>query len=157
MLENIKSSYILRFVLSFIKEEMKLKLIKYNKSLQEKMEINLVNYKIFKPIYIIHEESGITKEYDIYCETLLFEGEYLNRKRNGKGKEYNKNEIIFDGEYYYEIGKKCNNHNLIYEGEYLNGEKNGKGKEFYDNDKFKYEGEYLYGEKNGKGKEYYLE
>ena len=43
----------------------------------------------------------------------MFEGEYLNGERNGKGKEYN----IF--------GK------LEFEGEYLNGERNGKGKEYY--------------------------
>ena len=41
-----------------------------------------------------------------------FKGEYLNGKRNGKGKEYDK------------FGK------LIFEGEYINGERNGKGKEY---------------------------
>ena len=31
---------------------------------------------------------------------LIFEGEYLNGKRNGKGKEYNDNgQLIFEGEY----------------------------------------------------------
>ena len=44
---------------------------------------------------------------------MIFEGEYLNGKRNGKGKEY---------DYY---------GNLIFEGEYLNGKRwNGKGKEY---------------------------
>ena len=51
------------------------------------------------------------KEYDEY-NNLIFEGEYLNGKRNGKGKEYNENAII------------------IFEGEYLNGQRNGKGKEY---------------------------
>ena len=41
---------------------------------------------------------------------LIFEGEYLNGERNGKGKEYN-----YDGR-------------LIFEGEYLNGKKTGKEK-----------------------------
>jgi len=41
---------------------------------------------------------------------LIFEGEYLNGERNGKGKEY-----------------KCEG-KLKFEGEYLNGERNGKGK-----------------------------
>ena len=48
---------------------------------------------------------------------MAFEGEYLNWKRNGKGKEY------------YDNGK------LKFEGEYLNGDKNGKAKEYYDNGK----------------------
>ena len=54
---------------------------------------------------------------------LEFIGEYLNEKRNGKGKEYNK-----DNE-------------LIFEGEYLNGEKK-EGKEYNDNDKLKFEVKY---------------
>ena len=40
---------------------------------------------------------------------MKFEGEYLEGKRNGKGKEYYDNTLIF-------------------EGEYLNGERNGKKK-----------------------------
>ena len=47
-------------------------------------------------------------------DTLIYEGEYLNGKRNGKGKEYYSN-----GE-------------LKVEGEYINGKRwNGKG---YNND-----------------------
>jgi len=42
----------------------------------------------------------------------MFEGEYLNGKRHGKGKEY------------------CDN-KLKFEGEYLNGKRHGKGKEYY--------------------------
>ena len=38
---------------------------------------------------------------------MKFEDEYLNEKRNGKGKEYN----FFNG-------------NIIFEGEYINGERN---------------------------------
>ena len=40
---------------------------------------------------------------------MIFEGEYKNGKRNGKGKEYST-----DGD-------------LIFEGEYKNGKRNGKG------------------------------
>ena len=51
------------------------------------------------------------KEYYCNCN-FEFEGEYLNWKRNGKGKEY--------------INGK-----LIFEGEYLNGKRwNGIGKEY---------------------------
>ena len=66
---------------------------------------------------------------------LLFEGEYLNGERNGKGKEYN----LFDGK-------------LEFEGEYLNGKRNGKGKEYYFDCRLRFEGEYLNGERNEKGK-----
>ncbi len=64
-----------------------------------------------------------------------YEGEFLNGKRNGKGKEYNKNGI------------------LIYEGEFLNGKINGKGKEYNHNKKLIFEGEFINGYKS-KGKVY---
>ena len=32
-------------------------------------------------------------------ENVRFEGEYLNGKRHGKGKEYNKYKLLFEGEY----------------------------------------------------------
>ena len=79
--------------------------------------------------------NGLFKQY--YDNKIIFEGEYLNGKRNGKGKEYN----------YY--GR------LIFEGEYLNGERNGKGKDIdYATQIVTFEGEYLNGKRNGKGKEY---
>ena len=61
---------------------------------------------------------------------MIFEGEYLNGKRNGKGKEYS----IY--------GK------IEFEGEYLNGKRNGKGKEYYIfNGELKFEGDYLNGKR----------
>ena len=104
MLENIKSSYFIKIIFSFLNEKTKLKLLKYNKCLQNIMNINLINYKISSGRYIVCEENGNIKEYSSYDDELLFEGEYLNGERNGKGKEY------FDGI-------------LLYEGEYLNGKR----------------------------------
>ena len=80
---------------------------------------------------------------------LLYEGEYLNGKRNGKGKKYNSyGKIEFEGEYFNDkmwngVIKEYSYKDdfLVYEGKYINGEKNGKGKE--------------YEIKNGKGKEYF--
>ena len=86
MLENIKSLYFIKIVFSYLEEERKLKLIKYNKKAQELIEINLFNYKIFSGRYILYEENGKAKEYSCYNDNLLFEGEYLNGKRNGKEK-----------------------------------------------------------------------
>ena len=42
--------------------------------------------------------SGRIKEYS-YNGDIIFEGEYLNGKRNGKGKEYDDIKLIFEGEY----------------------------------------------------------
>ena len=111
MVENIISIYFQKILLSSLNEKTKLDLIKYNKHLQNLMDIKLINYKLYKGKYIVYETKGKGKgkEYD-YDGKISYEGEYLNGKRNGKGKEY----------YYW--GK------LKFEGEYLNGERNGKGK-----------------------------
>ena len=129
MLKIVKSSYFIRIIFSFMDEKQKLKLIKYNKSLKENMNIRLVSYKIFSRKYIIYETNKKGKEYDTYLDkndVLIYEGEYLNGKRNGKGKEYNhiNNEVEF-------------------EGEFLNGKRNGKGKEYDYKGKLEFEGEYF--------------
>ena len=65
----------------------------------------------------------IIKEFDEDFSKLKFEGEYLNGKRNGKGKEYYQNGTLrFEGEYLdnHRIkGKYYNNGIMEYEGEYL--------------------------------------
>ena len=49
-------------------------------------------------LYEIINGTGQVKEYKI--DKLIFEGEYLNGKKNGKGKEYNlKDRLEFEGEY----------------------------------------------------------
>ena len=139
MLENIKSSFFLKFVFSHLYKVIQLKLINYSKKLQKTLGISIIDYKINTNRYIIYESNNIAKEFDIYNDKLIFEGEYLNAKRNGKGKEYNK----YGG--------------LVYEGEYSNGKRNGKGKEYNSYRTMIFEGEYLNGKRNGKGKEYFYE
>ena len=123
MFEKIKSTFFTKIIFSYIKEEIKLRLVKYNKSIKKIIDINIINYKLFKGKYIIPESEGKGKEYDSYTDELLFEGKYLNGERNGKGKEY-------DGQ-----GK------ISFEGEYSRGRRHGFGKEFYWDGKLKFEGE----------------
>ena len=88
-----------------------------------------------KVIYELINGNGKVKEYNDN-NILIFEGEYLNGLRNGKGKEYN-----------YKV--------LVFEGEYLNGRKNGYGKEYFNFlGKLKFEGFFLNDMKKGKGIEY---
>ena len=143
MLKKIRSIYIMKKLFLCICDKQKIKLIKYNKTLQNDLNININNYKHFAGRYIIYESNRIGKEYDGYDDTFKFEGEYLNGERNGKGKEYSE-----DG-------------NLIFEGEYLNGKRNGKGKEYNEDGELLFEGEYINNkksneigyEKDGKTKE----
>ena len=88
MLKKIRSLFFTRLVFFHLSEEIKLKIVKYNKLLQKKLDINLNNYKLFRGRYIIYKEDGTAREYDSFDGQLLFEGEYLNGQRNGKGKEY---------------------------------------------------------------------
>ena len=125
--DKIKSKYLIKIIFSYIHEKIKLKTIKCNKYLQNRLNIEFINYQLFSKRYKKLEKNGLISEYD-YNNNLVFKGEYLNEERNGKGKEY-----IYDNK------KKI----LIFEGEYLKGMKNGKGKEYYSNGEIKFGGEYI--------------
>ena len=134
MLENIKSSFFIKIIFSFLDEKTKLKLLKYNKSLQNFININVINYKLFSGRYIVQEENGNIKEYSSSKDVLIFEGEYKNGKKNGKGKEYDY------------VGK------LIFEGKYKNGKRDGIGKEYNYDGFIMFEGNYSNGNRwDGKG------
>ena len=112
-----------------------------------------------------------------YNGKLIYESEFYNNKKHGKGKEYyNNGKLRYKGEYrngrkyegkFYTINgeeeysiekgngkiKEYNENNtLIFEGEYLNGEKNGKAKEYNENNTLVFEGEYLISRKMEKQK-----
>ena len=132
ILKNIKSEYTIKILFFHLDEKIKLKLIKYNKNLQNTIDINLNNYKNFTGKYLKLETR--VKEYNKDGK-LIFIGEYLNGKRwNGKGKEYDY------------AGK------LRFEGEYLNGNRNGKGKLYNYGGTSLIDAEYLNNQINGKVK-----
>ena len=78
-----------------------MKIVRYNKKYLKILNLNLLDYKVYSGKYIIDtEKKGKKKEYDGEDDTLIYEGEYLNGKRNGKGIEYYYNgKIKFQGEY----------------------------------------------------------
>ena len=179
MLDNIKSKLIFKKVFSFLREKIILKVANYNKSLQNKLGKSLIFYKVMSRKYILYEGKNKGKLYDADSNKLLYIGEFINAKKNGKGKEYYDNgQLSYEGEY---LNGKRNGNGKEYnyegqikiEGEYINDKlwnmkeydvynnivsetTNGKGffKEFNDDGRLIFEGEYLNGERNGKGKEY---
>ena len=175
MLLKVKSSFILKKIFLNIDIKRKLCILIYNKRLEKKLNINIVDYRRLNGKYKIDGKNGKGKEYNFEGE-LIFEGEYLNGKRNGKGIEYENGNLIFKGEYLNGKrngkGKEYDGKDLIFEGEYLNGIKwNGKGCDKYGNleydikngkgyikeydyNNLKFEGELLNGKRNGKGIEY---
>ena len=69
--------------------------------MQKSIDISLNNYKHFKGTELIYESNGTVKEIEYYycSEDLIYKDEYLNRKRNGNGKEYNADNIfIYEGD-----------------------------------------------------------
>ena len=136
-LKKVRSMYIIGNILSLLDEKKRLYMIKYNKKIQNDLNISLINYQFYtRKLIILEGNNKKGKEYDRYNNILIYEGEYLNGKRNGKGKEYRIDHV------------------LIFEGEYLNGKRNGKGKEYYYGDLI-FEGEYLDGKK-WDGKSYFF-
>ena len=78
LLDNIKSTFFSLILFSYLDEKIKLKVIKYNKNVQSKINIKLNNYKFYSGKYIIYETNNKGKEYNGYSDKLIFEGEYLN-------------------------------------------------------------------------------
>ena len=120
MWQRIKSTYFYQKLFFHIDEKLKLDLIKYNKSFQKILDKSLIDYQKLSGKYIIYEGEGIGKIYNSIDNKLIFEGELLKGKKNGKGKEYYSNgKIKFIGEYYNGMkwngfGYDCND-NIIYE------------------------------------------
>ena len=86
MLVNIKSKFFCRIIFSYLEIRRKFEIVKYNKNLQKTINISLLNYKIFSGIYIIYGENDKGKGNKFQNDLLIFKGEYLNGKRNGKRK-----------------------------------------------------------------------
>ena len=133
MLDKIKSTYFYQKLFLHIDDKKNLELIKCNKNLQTILDITLMNYRIFSGKYIIYDGKGKGKIYDAYNDKLLFEGEFLKGKKNGKRKE--------NDEY----------RSTKFIGECLNGKIISKENEFKDGFVYQYneynqklfEGEYL--------------
>ena len=101
MLKNIKSSYILKIIFSKTNEKVKLNLLKYNKILQNKLNINITTYKNFSKKYTIQENKEKAKIYNIDTNKISYEGNVLKGGiKNGYGIEYdNYGGLIFKGEF----------------------------------------------------------
>jgi len=136
--------------------------ILYNKEIQRKLGLYLIDFKRFSGRYKV-ESNNITKEYNSYNHNLIYMGQYSNGKRNGNGKEYDEDgKLILEGEYL--DGKKWKGNakkydedtgKLILEFEYLKGKIEGKVKEYdrYNGDLL-FSRYYIDGKRSGQGTEY---
>ena len=74
MLDSIKTIYFFQKIFSYIDDKTKLNIVKYCKNLQNKININLINYKVFSGRYIIYEANGKGKERNII---VIMTNQYL--------------------------------------------------------------------------------
>ena len=164
LIMSINSKYITQKIFSYLDNKKKLNMIIYSKKSQESLDINIEDFKKASGKCKIIDKNGKGKEFILDTDILIFEGEYLNKKRHGKGKEYNKDrKLIYEGEYQdgkkHGKGYKCEYNErgkLIYEGECLDGKRHGKGymRDYKSDGTLLFEGECLNGIKHGKVKEY---
>ena len=156
MLNTIKSKFFMKKIFSLLDEKKLLRLIAYNKELQNLVDIKLIYYKVMSGKIFLGDKNGYGLEFNRSNDKLIYKGEYLNGKRNGKGIEYDKNrDFIFEGEYLngkrYGKGEEImywNEFHIIFQGEYFDGKK-WNGREYVD---YCYEGEENLCEiKHGKG------
>ena len=143
MLDNIKSTFFQKILFSYLKNTKQLGIVKYNKNFQNLLGLNIKHYQILSRKYIIYESKKFGKEYGAYSDFLIYEGEYINGRRNGKGKEYRLGQLAYEGDFKYGkrngIGKEYDNGKLIYEGGFKNNKRDGNGK-IFKNDKLHFEG-----------------
>ena len=153
-LNIIRSKYILQHIFNYLERHKKLILLNYYKTLQYKLKLSIEDYKYETKIIKICGFNGYGKEYNKFSKKLIFEGNYLNGEKNGKGIEYFSNGVKkIEGEYL--NGKIYKGIQYDEKGNELFKIQNGEKKEIFDNGIIKFKGEYLNDKKwNGKGYDY---
>ena len=100
--ENLKSDYFIKKLFDFIPERKSLKIIRYNKSIQKRIDVNIVNYKAgsekyssieieIKPRLFINGEFINIEEKDRKYYHIYFNG---NKKAEVKSTSLNKNHKV---------------------------------------------------------------
>ena len=175
---NIRSVYIIKIVFSFLEENKELMILSRNKTIQKELEIDINNFKKASRIKRIISENGKGQEFLRNTKYLIFEGEYKNGMKHGKGIEYFFNFNLGEDSGYFNWERKEEDKEDYYlrltkfQGEYFEGKKisgsgydkegnlilkieKGKGEEYYDNKNLQFKGEYKNGKRwNGKGYNY---
>ena len=87
LINLIKSNYILKNVFSNLYEKRKLKLLIYNKNIQDKLGLNLEYFKTISGKEHFGGRNEIGIEYKLDTKKIIFKGQYKNGIKNGKGKD----------------------------------------------------------------------
>ena len=84
LIKTVKSKYIRIEIFSYLKQNVKLEIIKYNKIYHNLLEINIESYKKERKKIRIIENNVFGKEYTMDESILIFKGLYLNKKKAWK-------------------------------------------------------------------------
>ena len=80
MWRKIRSTFILKKIFYNINEKNKFRIVVYNKKIQIKLGLNIINFIRYSGKYKI-ESNGEIKIFNSYNEKLLFKGFYSNNKK----------------------------------------------------------------------------
>ena len=99
-LENIKSKYILQIIFDNFKKKKFLELIKYNKNLQQKIDLNINKYKEYSEIYstIEIEIIPIKLNFGKFINIDSSEREYYHIYFNNEDKEIERTSLYINDE-----------------------------------------------------------
>ena len=75
-LNSIKSPHNLTLIFNFLYKREKLKVIIYNKELQNKLNVNIEDYKKMSGKYKEGKKNGFGRVYELETNKLIFEGEF---------------------------------------------------------------------------------
>jgi len=88
MLEKINSKYILKHIFQFLNKKYFLKIINYNKSLQERCSIDTLEYKKYAIVYVLKDKDGNYILKSPKNNFIFYKGGYSKKAKNGFGEEY---------------------------------------------------------------------
>ena len=94
MLKKIKSNFILKKLYDYVNTKRKLQSIVYNKKIQKKLGLNLIDFRRQSGRYLEKENDEII-EYNSYNHQKLFVGHYSNEKEMEKEKNIMKMEPLY--------------------------------------------------------------
>ena len=80
MLYQIKSYIILKKIFTYVDNKVKFNTIAYNKKLQRKLGLNLIDFRIFSSRYK-EEKDGKIKEYNSYNHQTVYLKGYIQMER----------------------------------------------------------------------------
>ena len=121
-LNNLKSDYFIQKFFDYINKRKSLEIIKYNKSIQERMNININNYKEYSEIYssIEIEIKPMKNEYGPFINVDEDEKEYYHIYYNDNKEKEIKSTYLYEDDKVSKINIIIDYHVTSFSGLFIN-------------------------------------